>query len=148
MSQHSYNIVYTGGTFDLFHAGHVNFLYKCRQLAGRNGEVVVSLNPDEFIRQYKGAPPIHSYKQREVVLNACQYVSRVVCNIGGADSKIAIDEVNPTIIAIGTDWCGRDYYAQMGFTQQWLDQREILLVYMPYTQDISTTLIKQRVLER
>ena len=43
--------VLTLGTFDLFHEGHVNLLARCRMLAGRNGLVVVALNPDEFVEQ-------------------------------------------------------------------------------------------------
>jgi hypothetical protein len=32
----------------------------------------------------------------------------------------------------------------MGFTQDWLDDRGIGLVYVPYTQTISTTKLKGR----
>ena len=34
-------IVYTGGTFDLIHSGHVRFLQACRKIAGEQGKVVV-----------------------------------------------------------------------------------------------------------
>ena len=44
----SRKILYTGGTFDLFHSGHVNFLSRCKLLAD---EVVVSLNTDQFIKK-------------------------------------------------------------------------------------------------
>jgi hypothetical protein len=54
----------------------------------------------------------------------------------------------PDIIAIGTDWARRDYYAQMGFDQDWLDDRGIALIYIPYTQGISSTAIKERMLFR
>lgn len=69
----------------------------------------------------------------------------VIENSGGSDSKPAILSVRPDIIAIGDDWCKRDYYKQMDFTQEWLDERQILLVYLPYTRDISTTDIIKRV---
>ena len=46
--------VYTGGTFDLLHAGHVKFLRRCAEF----GRVVVALNTDEFVEQYKGRKPI------------------------------------------------------------------------------------------
>jgi len=49
-------LIYTGGTFDLFHAGHVEFLRRCSDL----GRVLVSLNTDEFIEEYKGKPPVIS----------------------------------------------------------------------------------------
>ena len=133
------HVVYTGGSFDLFHAGHLNLLRQCRQLAGDDGEVVVSLNTSEFIEAYKGRPPADRYGVRYHKLMACSFVDRVVPNRGGADSKPAILDVQPTIIAIGTDWATRDYYAQMSFTQDWLDARNITLVYLPRLPGISTT---------
>jgi glycerol-3-phosphate cytidylyltransferase len=132
--------IYTGGTFDLFHAGHVNLLRKCSEL----GQVVVSLNTDEFITTYKGKSPVCSYQERLEVLEACVWVDRVIPNYGGADSKPAIEAVKPNIIAIGTDWARRDYHAQMGFDQDWLDERNISLIYIPYTAGISTTNLKER----
>lgn len=132
--------IYTGGTFDLFHSGHVNLLRQCKQL----GRVVVSLNTDEFIENYKGKPPVIRYDDRYEVLSACKYVDEVIPNIGGEDSKPAIEAVMPNIIAVGSDWARRDYHAQMGFTQDWLDERGISLLYIPYTQGISSTDIKKR----
>ena len=138
-------VVYTGGTFDLFHAGHVNFLKKCKDIAGISGRVVVSLNTDEFIKEYKGKPPIVNFSDRMAVLKACRYVDQVVANSGGADSKPTILEIKPNIIAIGTDWARKDYYKQMQFTQDWLDEKNISLIYIPYTKGISSTEIKQRI---
>ena len=138
------NIVYTGGTFDLFHSGHVNLLKKCKEIAGEFGSVVVSLNTDSFIEQYKGKPPICSDSERMAVLMACKYVDDVIMNVGGKDSRIAIEQVMPNYIVIGSDWARKDYYAQMGFDQDWLDERGIGLVYVPYTKEISSTNIKGR----
>jgi len=132
--------VYTGGTFDLFHAGHVEFLRRCAMF----GRVVVSLNTDEFIEAYKGKPPVMTYEERESVLLACRYVEDVVPNVDGSDSRTAILMVEPDLIVIGSDWATRDYHKQMGFTQEWLDNCDIALMYLPYTQGISTTEIKKR----
>jgi len=136
--------VYTGGTFDLFHSGHVNLLRQCRGMVGQKGFVVVSLNTDEFIDKYKGVPPICSFEERKIVLESCRYVDEVVPNIGGADSKIAISQVNPDYIVIGSDWELKDYYAQMQFTKEWLTENQIELKYVPYTEHISTTDLKRR----
>ena len=137
-------VVYTGGTFDLFHAGHVNFLKRCKEIAGELGSVVVSLNTDEFIKEYKGKPPVVSFSDRMAVLKACKYVDQVIANSGGADSKPTILQVSPNIIAIGTDWAWKDYYKQMQFTQDWLDEKDMSLIYIPYTKGISSTEIKTR----
>ena len=136
--------VYTGGTFDCFHAGHANFLRQCRALAGVDGEVVVSLNTDRFITEYKGQPPIINYEDRRAVLEACRYVDQVVRNRGGRDSTLAILDVRPNIVAIDTGWAFKDYYAQMSFTQEWLDEHQITLVYLPRLEGISTTQIRER----
>lgn len=138
-------IVYTGGTFDLFHSGHIRFLKACRRLAGDDGRVVVALNTDAFIQAYKGNAPIMSFDERKAVLLGCRYVDQVVANIGGADSKPSIEQVLPDYVVIGDDWARKDYYAQMQFTREWLEQLEIQLVYVPYTPGISTTELKQRI---
>jgi glycerol-3-phosphate cytidylyltransferase len=133
--------LYTGGTFDLFHYGHVNFLKQCKKLAST---VIVSLNTDEFIEQYKGSSPIIPFNERREMLLSCKYVDDVIENIGGSDSKVSIKSVSPDIIAIGDDWARKDYYSQMNFTQRWLDDNNITLIYIPYTSGISTTLIKEK----
>ena len=137
------NRLYTGGTFDMFHFGHVRFLKMCAQL----GDVTVALNTDAFVERYKGKKPVMSYDERKEVLEACKYVSKVVPNEAGEDSTVSITRVHPSIIAIGSDWAQKDYYKQMGFTQKWLDDSGITLVYLPYTDDISSTDLRQRLRE-
>jgi len=136
--------VYTGGTFDLFHAGHVKFLEQC----ARFGNVYVSLNTDEFIKKYKGTAPVMTFDERKNVLLSCKWVHDVLPNYHGADSKTSIICVDPDMIIIGSDWARRDYYSQMGFDQDWLDSRGITLAYIPYTEGISTTDIKARLSKR
>ena len=132
--------IYTGGTFDLFHAGHVRLLERCAEL----GSVVVALNTDEFVTAYKGKPPVCSYEERAKVLAACRHVTRVVPNVDGVDSRSTIELVDPDLIVVGSDWARRDYHAQMGFTQDWLDERGIGLAFVPYTRGVSSTEIKKR----
>lgn len=133
-------IVYTGGSFDLPHHGHYRLLERCADF----GLVVVSLNLSHFSEQYKGKKLVMSYEERREILLACKWVHDVVPNFGGADSKPAIELVKPDYIVIGSDWARKDYYSQMGFTQDWLDERGIGLVYVPYTDGISSTDIRSR----
>lgn len=140
-------IIYTGGTFDMFHAGHAFLLQQCRKLAGPDGRVVVALNTDVFVGAYKGKPPVCSYAEREAVLLAVRHVDEVIKNSHGSDSKPAIEAVRPDIIAIGVDWAMKDYYGQMGFTAQWLDDHNISLVYLPHPRVISSTEVKNRIME-
>lgn len=134
--------LYTGGTFDLLHYGHMNFLKQCSKISDR---VIVSLNTDEFIFKYKNKYPIMTYNERKRSLEGVRYVDEVIPNIGCEDSKPAILSVHPNIVAIGDDWAKKDYFAQMNFTQDWLDEQDIVLVYLSYTKGISTTDIKKRI---
>jgi glycerol-3-phosphate cytidylyltransferase len=138
--------VYTGGTFDLFHVGHLNLLKRCREIAGWTGQVIVSLNTDEFIYKYKGKNPVIQYEDRKAILESCKYVDSVMENYGQEDSKKSILLAQPIdVVAIGSDWARKDYYKQMNFDQDWLDSQRISLIYIPYTSGISSTQIKEKI---
>jgi glycerol-3-phosphate cytidylyltransferase len=138
--------VYTGGTFDLFHVGHLNLLKRCREIAGWTGQVIVSLNTDEFIYKYKGKNPVIPYEDRKAILESCKYVDSVMENYGQEDSKESILLAQLIdVVAIGSDWARKDYYKQMNFDQDWLDLQRISLIYIPYTSGISSTKIKEKI---
>ncbi len=136
--------VATAGTFDLFHAGHVNLLRRCRWLAGEEGEVIVILNLDEFVERYKGRKPIVAYQDRAAVLRECRSVDVVVPNVGGPDLKPSLTEIRPDLLVVGDDWKDKDYHGQIGATPSWLRGRGINLYFVPYTPNISTSLIRER----
>jgi len=132
--------VLTIGTFDMLHEGHINFLKGCRKLA-RDGSLIVGVNTDEFVTKYKGQAPVMNRNTRMTVLNAVHYVDEVRPNNEGG--KTLIYDVKPTLLVIGTDWAKKDYYKQIGLTSQQLESMGVLLVYLPYTEGISTTKLKE-----
>lgn len=136
--------VYVGGTFDLFHYGHARFLQKCREY----GKVIVAINTDEFCERYK-RKPILSLGERIESVRACRWADDVVVNIGDENSWITIDLVKTKIsyIAHGDDWTGDSLIKQLGISQEWLDKRDIKMLYVPYTEGISTSDIIGRVIE-
>tara|TARA_B100000287_G_C20381047_1_gene681596 strand:+ start:308 stop:739 length:432 start_codon:yes stop_codon:yes gene_type:complete len=135
--------LYTGGTFDLFHFGHQNFLRQCRNLSDH---VVVALNTDDFVEKFKNKKPILNFNERKKSLLFSPFVDEIVKNEGGEDSTKCILSVRPQIIAVGDDWLHKDYYKQMGFTQQWMRDNGMELLYLPYTKEISSSEIRNRVL--
>lgn len=132
-------IVYVGGTFDCLHPGHLNFLDQ----ASRIGTVVVGLNSDEFAARYK-RQPIFTFEERKIMLESTRYVAQVVANDGDEDSRPAILRARAKYVAHGDDWMGDSLMLQMGLTKEWLDEHRIVLVYIPYTQGISTTDLIER----
>jgi cytidyltransferase-like protein len=139
------SVLLTMGTFDAPHVGHVKFLRQCQQLADVLGlTVYVGLNSDTFVKQYRGQPSLYSFDERYELLSGLGFV--IVENDGpGAD---LIRQLEPRILAIGSDWAERDYHAQIAMTQEELDRHGVILTYIPYTPGISTGDIERRVLKR
>lgn len=138
--------VYTGGTFDVMHIGHIDLLNWCRDLAGKKGEVIVALNTDGFVERYKGQSPIMTYAEREAALIALRgVVDKVVPNTDGEDSRPTILTIRPDIIVVGSDWLRKDYMAQMNFDPDWLEAQRIALAYVPRHITMSSSIIKGRI---
>lgn len=94
-------VVFTNGTFDILHRGHVSYLQAARRL----GDVlVVGLNTDESIRRIKGPRrPINSNQDRADVLSALQCVDYVVF-FGDDTPARLIQTLIPDILVKGADW--------------------------------------------
>lgn len=137
----SLNRVLTIGTFDILHWGHIDFLRECKKL----GSVTVGINSDVFVETFK-SKPIMSLNER--VKGISSLGLKTVIN--STPGRLLIDLVKPDILAVGSDWARKDYLAQIGVSQDWLDERHIILAYIPYVQKlpISTTEIKRRIRER
>ena len=136
--------VYSVGTFDLLTPGHIDLFYWCRKIAG-DGEVIISLNTDEFVEQFKGHKPSMCYEDRKAILEALSMIDMVIPNSGGADSKPAILNWKPDVIVVGSDWLKKDYCKQMGFTPEWLEEQKIALMYIPRHLPQSSTLFKEKI---
>lgn len=135
-------LVLTIGTFDVLHFGHVAFLRQCVRLGT---DLVVGVNTDRFAGSFKPAP-VMDQRERVHALRQLGYAARL--NDGPGRDLIA--DVRPDVLAIGSDYARKDYYAQVGVDQDWLDERKVILAYVPYVQDmpISTTEIRRRITER
>lgn len=138
--------VYVRGTFDLFHAGHVNFLRQCAKLVGEDGDVVVSLDSDKVVEQYEGVAPVHTYEDRKLILESCIYVDKVIKNSGNLGAHAGILEICPNYVAAESSWATKDYYRYLGCTQKWLNEHDILLVYFPCERAPESVKNKQLIL--
>jgi glycerol-3-phosphate cytidylyltransferase len=131
--------VLTAGTFDCPHPGHIDLLAWCAKL----GTVTVAVNTDEFVEKYKGARPVLTFDERKTVIGACRYVDAVIPNNSDSLAQM-LQSVKPDYLVIGSDWARKDYYAQIGVRQDWLDEHRIALVYVPRTREASSSEIKGR----
>jgi len=134
-------IVYTQGSFDLLHTGHIKLLKKCRKLAGKEGKVIVALLTDKAYERYRKYKPAQTYKDREVVLKSLKMVDEVIpCD--NKKTKQQIKKIKPDWVVLGSDWVVKDIYKQYDMNKEELDE---LLVFFPYTNKISSSKIKERI---
>ncbi len=70
-------LVFTNGVFDILHAGHVQYLWKARELGDL---LIVGMNTDASVKRLgKGDDrPIHTLEDRLTVLEALRMVDGVV----------------------------------------------------------------------
>ena len=134
--------VLTIGSFDTIHAGHIGLFNQCRRLAGPLGQVIVGINSDDFVKKYKGAPPLVPCTSRAAVIAALKTVDQVVINKTHLGQANLIKQARPDILVVGQDWALKNYLAQLGIGQPWLDKNNIQLCYVPRTGDWSSTAIK------
>lgn len=129
--------VLTIGSFAVPHIGHAAFLRACE----RFGEVTVGVNSDAFIQSYKGTEAPFRQAERMELIRCLGYTVKL--NDGPGFELIC--EVDPDVIAVGTDWARRDYLHQIGVTQDELDRWGISVVYIPMRPlGISSTEVVRR----
>ena len=100
--------VWTNGTFDVLHMGHIKLFREARKLAGPTGLVVVGTDSDERIRTLKGPTrPINDLFDRVDFLRSIKYIDEVVA-FSSEDALVAnIKRYSPDIILIGDDYIGK-----------------------------------------
>ena len=94
-------LIYTVGTFDLLHVGHLALLEYCYTL----GKVAVGVASDEVVSSYKPHVPIIPLAQRMEMLKALRGVD-IVRPYYELEYVSACKELNPDIFIIGEDWGG------------------------------------------
>lgn len=109
-------VVFTNGTFDLIHRGHVEYLAKARLLGDA---LIVGLNTDASIRRIKGdGRPINPNRDRAIVVAALATVD-YVCFFGEDTPYRLLRQLKPDVLVKGADWTvetivGRDIMERTG----------------------------------
>ena len=122
--------VITYGTFDLLHYGHINLLKRAKDLGDY---LIVGLSTDEFNLQ-KDKISYFDYQQRKILLESIRYVDLVIPEISWEHKREDVKKYYADIFVIGDDWEGKfDFLKDEG----------VEVVYLPRTEEISTTQIKE-----
>lgn len=135
-----YKIGYTDGVFDLFHVGHLNMINTAKE----NCEyLIVGVHGDDVVQEYKHRTPIINENDRRRIIESIKGVDRAVIN--RFRDKIKLWELyHFDVVFIGDDWKGTDRWNAF---EKILKEVGVDVVYVPYTQGISTTDIRKRIAE-
>lgn len=128
---------FTVGTFDMFHIGHLNLLRQAKEYCGY---LIVGIHSDEWVMHCKNRPTVIPYRDRANIVQAIRYVDEVVMNETRSKME-AWEKYHFDVAFIGDDWKGTAVWDKI---EAELRTVGCDVVYVPYTQGISTTMLRER----
>ena len=132
-------IVYTVGTFDLLHVGHLALLNHCKLL----GDIlVVGVASDAVVKMYKPNVPIVPLEQRVEMLEALSCVD-IVRPYHQLEYVSGCKAVGVDIFVVGEDWGKKQHNLDVN---NYLRKMGKEIAQVTYNQRTSSTKIKKIVL--
>ena len=124
--------VYTSGTFDLLHAGHLRLLQAAARLGDR---LVVGVSTDELVLEYKGHPPAVPYEERSEMVAALRGVDLVLPQ--RTQDKMAMwEHLRFDRWVHGDDWRDDERFRRY---RRELEAVGVDCLFLPYTPGVSST---------
>ena len=132
-------IVYTVGTFDLLHVGHLALLNQCKLLGNI---LVVGVASDAVVNMYKPNVPVVPLEQRVEMLEALSCVD-IVRPYYQLEYGSGCKEVGADIFVVGEDWGKKPHNLDVNNYLREMGKEIVKVTYNPRT---SSTKIKKIVL--
>ena len=133
-----YKIGYTQGTYDLFHVGHLNLLMHAKEQCDY---LIVGVNTDRLVKEYKNKDVVISEQDRARIVGAIKCVDKVVLT-NTLDKKAVAKKIKFDAIFIGDDWKNNERWLK---TQEEMKEIGIDVVFLPHTDGISSTMIRETI---
>lgn len=130
-------IGYTQGTFDMFHIGHLNLLKNAKD---RCDYLIVGVNSDELVNEYKKKVPIIPESERVTIVANIKCVDEAITT-HTLDKTEIWNMVHFDEIYIGDDWKGNPRWEQ---TRKDLHELGAEVVFLPHTDGISSTDLRSK----
>jgi len=134
-------LVYVGMSADIMHEGHINIL----KLANKLGNVTVGLLTDKAISSYKSIPYL-DYKRRKIIIQNLKYVNKVIPQ-NTLDYVPNLKLLKPDYVVHGDDWKKGVQKKTRDRVVKILKRWSGKLIEPKYTKNISSTIIKNKILE-
>lgn len=93
-------VVYCDGTFDMFHAGHIQTLRAARE---QGDFLLVGIHDDATVNKHKGSNfPIMNLHERTLSVLSCRYVDEVIIGAPWCVTKDMMTTMNISLVVHGT----------------------------------------------
>ena len=133
--------VYTVGTFDLLHVGHLALLEYCRTLGD---SLAVGVASDEVVNSYKPNVPVIPLEQRVTMLKALRCVD-IVRPYHTLEYVSGCRELDADIFVIGEDWGAKPHNLAV---EEYLKSQGKQIIQIKYDARTSSTIIKNTVVDQ
>ena len=135
-----YHIGYTCGVYDLFHVGHLNLFERCKEMCDI---LIVGVCNDEYVRKIKNKEPVINENDRLRIVKSIKPVDEsYLIDINTTNDKnLALEKFEFDVLFSGDDWKGTERYKK---TEEDFKKRNVAIEYLPYTKNVSTTMIKEK----
>lgn len=131
-----YRIGYTQGVYDMFHIGHLNLLNNAKKCCEK---LIVGVNSDELVKQYKNKTPIINQEDRKKIVENIKAVDQ--CIIVDTLDKTSISrQLNCEVVFIGSDWKGSERW---NITEEELKKINVDVIYLPHTDGVCSTELRK-----
>lgn len=130
-------IGYTQGCFDMFHVGHLNLLNNAKKQCEH---LIVGVNSDALMESYKHKAPVIREEYRKLIVENIKAVDEVYL-VDTLDKLEILEKIPFDAIFIGDDWKGSKRWTE---TQESLKARNVEVVFLPYTKDVSSTQLRTK----
>lgn len=134
-----FKVGYTTGVFDLFHVGHLRLLKRAKNKCEK---LIVGVTTDELV-SYKHKRAVIPFEERMEIIQSINYVDMVVPQTS-MDKMEAYKRLKFDAIFVGDDWKGSEKRIQY---ERQFKEVGVKIIYFPYTQGTSSTLINETLLE-
>lgn len=134
-------IVYTVGTFDLLHVGHLALLEYCKSLGGL---LAVGIASDRVVNSYKPNVPVIPLEQRIEMLKALRCVD-IVRPYDELEYVSGCKDLDIDIFVIGEDWGSKPHNIEV---ESYLKSKGKEIKQVVYNPRTSSTKIKQNVIDQ
>lgn len=125
--------IITFGTFDLFHEGHLNILKRAAKLGN---ELYVGISTDKMNKKEKGKIALIKDKQRRLIIDNLKFVHATFWEKSLKNKEKYVKKIKADILVMGSDWEGKfDFLQKKGICK---------VIYLPRTENISSTLLKDK----